>query len=178
MLLTIHAKQPSTGSSEPNPLQTVPHHHSSIFPPKVTPPQPPSSSLQVWTKSTKPGFRNLCLWKEFIDFVLRLFSSFLKSSLWPIRHQITLSVSRPCYIASWWRITIAIFYSFVQFSNEIYPWALPDLVGNNWVCNCGWVGVVRCYLVITQRHTYCYSPGVVDIVRRFCEAKRASFNVH
>ena len=153
MLLTIHAKLPSTGSSEPNPLQTVPHHHSSIFPPKVTPPQPPSSSLQVWTKSTKPGFRNLCLWKEFIDFVLRLFSSFLKSSLWPIRHQITLSVSKPCYIASWWRITIAIFSSFV-------------------LC------VVRCYLVITQRHTYCYSPGVVDIVRRFCEAKRASFNVH
>ena len=38
-------------------LTTIPQ----VFPPKVTPPQPPSSSLQVWTKSTKPGFRNLCL---------------------------------------------------------------------------------------------------------------------
>ena len=35
VLLTIHAKQTSTGSSEPNPFQTSNHHHSSSFPKKL-----------------------------------------------------------------------------------------------------------------------------------------------
>ena len=58
VLLTIHAKQTSTGSSEPNLLQTADHHHSSSIP-KNTPSK--FFSLDLDQKRKKKSFCNLCL---------------------------------------------------------------------------------------------------------------------